>query len=224
MNTKDCDCNSSHASNFSHIYGNNNSSKQKPASFNTAVIHGNSSNGLLETDIMVGANSQATTAPEPFPLYLTTIKTSSVDVDDDECDAFLISSSGSRRGARSRMRNSCWVRTHAFLTRNWYLSCIVPASVLCALLFVAWISRDYARQLLFWIETQDAWTAFAVFMALFTLVSFPVVVGYFVLLITAGYLFGCLHGWLTVILGANLGIAVAHASIRSCRHRIPVQK
>jgi len=27
-----------------------------------------------------------------------------------------------------------------------------------------------------------------------------------------------------VILGANLGIAVAHATIRSCRHRIPVQR
>ncbi|XP_017019563.1 transmembrane protein 64 isoform X1 [Drosophila kikkawai] len=227
MTTMDYECNSSHANYFANIYVNNNGSTQKPDPATTAVsaqlIQGNSSSGLLETDIMVGANGQATPAPDPCSACLPTSEPC-LTLDDDECDSFLISSSSSRRNVRSRMRNSCWVRAHAFVTRNWYLSCLVPASVLGALIFVGWISRDYARQLLFWIETQDSWMTFAVFMALFTLVSFPVVVGYFVLLITAGYLFGCLRGWLTVILGANLGIAVAHVSIRSIRHRIPVQK
>ncbi|KAH8378907.1 hypothetical protein KR009_001995, partial [Drosophila setifemur] len=152
----------------------------------------------------------------------------------NECDTFLLSNSG-RRGVRipcptssvlhrTRVRNSRWLRLHAFVTRNWYLGCLVPASVLGALLFVAWMTRDYARQLLFWIETQNSWMTFVVFMALFTLVSFPVIVGYFLLLITSGYLFGCLHGWFAVIMGANLGVAIAHATIRCCRHRIPVQR
>ncbi|XP_017042238.1 Golgi apparatus membrane protein tvp38 isoform X2 [Drosophila ficusphila] len=155
--------------------------------------------------------------------------------EDSECDPFLASNAPSRRGIRpfastsssvlrSRMRSSWWGRAHAFLSRNWYLGCLVPVSILGALIFVGWATRDYARQLLFWIEKQNPWLTFAVYMSLFTLVSFPVVVGYFVLLITAGYLFGCLRGWLTVILGANLGIAIAHATIRSCRHRIPVQR
>ncbi|EDV52787.1 transmembrane protein 64 [Drosophila erecta] len=148
--------------------------------------------------------------------------------EDSECDPFL----GNRRATRSssssvlrnRKRNAWWGRAHSFLTRNWYLGCLVPVSILGALVFIGWATRDYARQLLFWIETQNAWITFAVYMGLFVLVSFPVVVGYFVLLITAGYLLGCLRGWATVILGANLGIAVAHATIRSCRHRIPVQR
>ncbi|XP_030385144.1 transmembrane protein 64 isoform X2 [Scaptodrosophila lebanonensis] len=167
-----------------------------------------------------------------------------VNEDSNEYDTFLIntttittttngSASGAvgstRRSTRSyspssKLRNSCWMRTHAFITRNWYLSYLLPISILAALLVVAYLTRDYAKQLLFWIEMQSAWLIFIIFMALFILVSFPIVVGYFVLLITAGYLFGCWKGWFTVILGANIGIAVAHLVIRSCRHRIPVQK
>ncbi|KMZ01219.1 transmembrane protein 64 isoform X1 [Drosophila simulans] len=149
--------------------------------------------------------------------------------EDSECDPFLASRRATRSSSttsvlRNRKRNSWWGRAHSFLTRNWFLGCLVPATILGALVFIGWATRDYARQLLFWIEMQNAWITFAVYMGLFALVSFPVVVGYFVLLITAGYLFGCLRGWVTVILGANLGIAVAHATIRSCRHRIPVQR
>ncbi|XP_039486836.1 transmembrane protein 64 isoform X1 [Drosophila santomea] len=146
--------------------------------------------------------------------------------EDSECDSFLATRRATRSSSvlRNRKRNSWWGRAHSILFHNWYLGCLVPASILGVLIFIGWTTRDYARQLLFWIEMQNAWITFAVYMGLFALVSFPVVVGYFVLLITAGYLFGCLRGWVTVILGANLGIAVAHATIRGCRHRIPVQR
>ncbi|XP_030572963.1 transmembrane protein 64 [Drosophila novamexicana] len=150
-----------------------------------------------------------------------------------ELDAFLINpaSSASNRRYQSRSscssclrRNSCWLRAHAFIMRNWYLSYLVPIGLLGIIVIAGYLTRNYAKELLFWIETQNRWLIFVIFMALFTLVSFPIVVGYLVLLITAGYLFGCWRGWLTVLLGANVGIAIAHATIRSCRHRIAVHK
>ncbi|EDV97283.1 transmembrane protein 64 [Drosophila grimshawi] len=148
-----------------------------------------------------------------------------------ECDAFLINPSSSRRNSNlhrlpsQQRRNTCsLMRTQAFLMRNCYLNYLVPICLIGLLLVVGYLTRNYAKELLFWIETQNAWLTFVIFMALFTVVSFPIVVGYLVLLITAGYLFGCWRGWLTVILGANVGIAIAHATIRSCRHRIAVHK
>ncbi|XP_032310722.1 transmembrane protein 64 isoform X2 [Drosophila ananassae] len=148
-----------------------------------------------------------------------------------ECDSFLLSSDVEAHPFNTpttlhhyRMRGSCWARAHSFVVLKWYLGLLLPVSIIGALLLIGWLTRDYARQLLLWIEEQNSWIMFTVFMGLFTVVSFPVVVGYFVLLITAGYLFGCLRGWLTVTLGANLGVAIAHATIRSCRHRIPVQR
>ena len=155
---------------------------------------------------------------------------------DDEHDSFLVGSSGetatsscgvnNRRLNRSnsKTRSSICYRANAFISRNWYLSYLVPLSILLALMFVAYLTRDYAKRLLYWIETQNPWIIFAIFMLLFIIVSFPIVVGYFVLMITAGYLFGCIKGFLTVILGANMGIAIAHITLRSLRHRLPIQK
>ncbi|KAL9904322.1 LOW QUALITY PROTEIN: protein maelstrom-like [Glossina fuscipes fuscipes] len=45
--------------------------------------------------------------------------------------------------------------------------------------------------------------------------------GYFVLMITTGYLFGCIKGFLTVILGADMG---SHLILRRLRLRIPIQR
>ncbi|KAM7355970.1 uncharacterized protein ACRADG_001868 isoform 1-T7 [Cochliomyia hominivorax] len=155
---------------------------------------------------------------------------------EEEHDSFLVgssaetatmsSSNNNRRLNRSnsKTRSSMCYRANAFISRNWYLSYLVPISILLALMFVAYLTRDYAKRLLYWIETQNPWIIFAIFMLLFIIVSFPIVVGYFVLMITAGYLFGCIKGFLTVILGANMGIAIAHLTLRSLRHRLPIQK
>lgn len=156
----------------------------------------------------------------------------------EEHDTFLVggpetsATSGSTSNAKNRRpnrsnsknRSSMCYRANAFISRNWYLSYLVPLSILLALMFVAYLTRDYAKRLLFWIETQNPWVIFAIFMLLFVIVSFPIVVGYFVLMITAGYLFGLIRGFLTVILGANMGIAIAHLTLRSLKHRLPVQK
>lgn len=123
-----------------------------------------------------------------------------------------------------RPSNSVCIRVHGFISDHWYLSYLVPLAIVCALVIVAYLMRDYARELLFWVETQNAWVVFGIFMCLFVLVSFPIVVGYFVLMISSGYLFGFVRGLLTVILGANLGITIAHLTLRSLRHRLPVHK
>uniref|UniRef100_A0A6P4FRI0 Transmembrane protein 64 n=1 Tax=Drosophila rhopaloa TaxID=1041015 RepID=A0A6P4FRI0_DRORH len=226
MSSVDFEINSCRYNNNTYGYANNNSVMQKPAPFPSAptatqLIQVSCSEGLEEDALA----SCPASIPDPSSAALALDSP-----EDSECDPFLASNATSRRVTRSssvlrsRMRYSWWGRANGFLTRNWYLGCLVPASILGALIFIGWATRDYARRLLFWIEVQNPWLTFAVYMVLFALVSFPVVVGYFVLLITSGYLFGCLRGWLTVIVGANLGIAVAHATIRSCRHRIPVQR
>ncbi|XP_055855491.1 transmembrane protein 64 [Episyrphus balteatus] len=123
-----------------------------------------------------------------------------------------------------RPTNSVCLRVHGFISDHWYLSYLVPLAIVCALVIVAYLMRDYARELLYWVETQNPWVVFGIFMCLFVLVSFPIVVGYFVLMISSGYLFGFIKGLLTVILGANIGITIAHLTLRSLRHRLPVHK
>lgn len=202
----------------------------------------------LASPQLIKSNSYSGTSSTQFPLESnseTKANVATTTIDDvvtaneesGECDAFLVNSrrSNNRTATTTTFtasttttsylrRNSCWHRLHGFVMSNWYLSYLVPISLLALVLLVGYLTRNYAKALLFWIETQNSWLIFVIFLALFTLVSFPIVVGYLVLLITAGYLFGFWRGWLTVILGANMGIAIAHATIRACRHRISVHK
>lgn len=186
------------------------------------------------SNIGINVGAAASNTPPVALCLLDSSINANRDTQATECDTFLLSSDAEGRGSRPfntlttlhhyRMRGSCWARAHSFLMLKWYLGLLLPVIIIGVLLLVGWLTRNYARQLLLWIEEQNSWIMFTVFMGLFTVVSFPVVVGYFVLLITAGYLFGCLRGWLIVTLGANLGVAIAHATIRSCRHRMPVKR
>lgn len=134
--------------------------------------------------------------------------------DDDESDY----------SPTSKLRTSSCFRLHKFVSQNSILNYLLPGAVLIAILIVIYFCRGYAKSLLFWIETQNQWLIFSVFMLLFIVVSFPVTVGYLVLIITSGYLFGCLKGFLTVILGANIGVAVAHNTIRCVQNKLPVHR
>lgn len=202
------------------------------------LIKSNSYSGTSSTQFPLESNSESTCCKANAATQIDDVVTSNEE--SGECDAFLINSrrSSNRTATTSTSaftsttttntfylrRNSCWHRLHGFVMSNWYLSYLVPISLVALVLLVGYLTRNYAKALLFWIETQNSWLIFVIFLALFTLVSFPIVVGYLVLLITAGYLFGFWRGWLTVILGANMGIAIAHATIRACRHRISVHK
>lgn len=120
--------------------------------------------------------------------------------------------------------NYCFYRLQRFLSRNPVLNYLLPLCVIAVLVFVIYAFRDYAKTLLYWIETQNSWIIFAIFLCLFTIVSFPVTVGYLVLIISSGYLFGFIKGLLTVIIGANLGVAIAHNTIKSMQSKLPVHK
>ncbi|XP_037956645.1 uncharacterized protein LOC119686203 [Teleopsis dalmanni] len=188
----------------------------------STIIKQDSSNGRIATSLTDSDSDSSIVSGR------VCCPTSVVDAEEEQ-EAFLIdgpspSTNTPTRRSLSKKRNTSCYRMNAFLCRTWYLNYIVPLSILLALMFVAYLTRDYAKRLLYWIETQNPWVIFALFIVLFIVVSFPIVVGYFVLMITAGYLFGFLKGFLTVILGANLGIAIAHLTIRSFRHRIPMHK
>lgn len=61
-----------------------------------------------------------------------------------------------------------------------------------------------------------------IFVALFTIVSFPIVIGYLFLIVASGYLFGIIRGVMIVVLSANLGIAIAHVTLSALSSRLPI--
>ncbi|XP_059608430.1 transmembrane protein 64 [Phlebotomus argentipes] len=116
------------------------------------------------------------------------------------------------------------VRLHRCVSHNRILNYLLPSAVLLVLILVVYFFKDSFKALLFWAENQNSWCVFFIFIGLFAVVSFPVTVGYLVLIITSGYMFGLIKGLLTVILGANVGVAIAHNTIRSIQTFLPVQK
>lgn len=102
--------------------------------------------------------------------------------------------------------------------------CYVAVSIatLALLGAIVFICRDYIKILLYWIEHQDTWLVTVIVVALFTVVSFPIVIGYLFLIIASGYLFGMLKGMAMVVLAANLGIAIAHTTLSALSSRLPM--
>lgn len=136
-----------------------------------------------------------------------------------------ISESPSAAKSSIEMRDSyCFHRLQRFVSRNPVLNYLLPLCAIAVLVFVIYAFRDYAKNMLFWIETQNSWIIFCIFLCLFTIVSFPVTVGYLVLIISSGYLFGFFKGLLTVIIGANVGVAIAHNTIKGMQSKLPLHK
>ncbi|XP_043280954.1 transmembrane protein 64 [Venturia canescens] len=98
----------------------------------------------------------------------------------------------------------------------------VTIATLALLGAIVFVCRDYIKILLYWINNQDTWIVTVIVVALFTVVSFPIVIGYLFLIIASGYLFGILQGITMVIIAANLGIAIAHTTLRALSSRLPV--
>lgn len=84
----------------------------------------------------------------------------------------------------------------------------------------AYFSRDYVRRVLLWVAGQEAWVVVLVFLALFTLVSMPLMWGYIVVNISAGYMFGTWRGLAVTVTTATAGVFVAHVLIRVCLREI----
>lgn len=113
-----------------------------------------------------------------------------------------------------------------YLKYNPLLNCLLPLSCIVALVVLVFLLKDFPKHALQWIERQeaDSWSMVLWFLVFFVIVSFPVTVGYLVLIITSGYLFGFFKGLLVVVVGANFGVAVAHYVIKSFQSKLPVHK
>lgn len=99
---------------------------------------------------------------------------------------------------------------------------VITIATLAFLGAIVFICRDYIKILLYWIEHQNAWIVTVIFITLFTVVSFPIVIGYLFLIVASGYLFGIIRGIMMVVLSANLGIAIAHATLSALSSRLPI--
>ena len=93
-------------------------------------------------------------------------------------------------------------------------------SIICLLLI---FFRNYIKDLLLWLETTDAMVSYVAFLCMFTLVSFPVAWGYFLLLLTTGYVYGFLRGVLVVLSCGAVGVTVAYLVLRKCCQCITVK-
>ena len=88
---------------------------------------------------------------------------------------------------------------------------ILSMGALFILTVLIWLCRDYLKHLLLWMEHINLWVAAIIFALLFTLVSFPMFWGYFLLNVAAGYIYGFCLGLLLVFICALIGILVAHS-------------
>ncbi|XP_023711747.1 transmembrane protein 64 isoform X4 [Cryptotermes secundus] len=59
---------------------------------------------------------------------------------------------------------------------------------------------------------------------MFTLVSFPLTWGYTFLVISSGYLFGIPRGLMTVVVAGNIGVAIAHYTMRTLSTKFPLKR
>jgi hypothetical protein len=119
--------------------------------------------------------------------------------------------------------NLCF-KIFKLLRRNVILKCLLPVVfvILICMLLVAF--KSSTKNVLIWLETQNLWTTFLIFMLLFTIVSFPFSVGYLVLIISCGYIFSLWKGFFVAVLGANLGVAIAHTTIKSMQKKLPIHR
>ena len=88
---------------------------------------------------------------------------------------------------------------------------ILSIAALFLLTVLIWLCRGYLKHLLLWMEHINLWFAAVIFVLLFTLVSFPMFWGYFLLNVAAGYLYGFCLGLLLVFICAFIGICFAYS-------------
>lgn len=119
--------------------------------------------------------------------------------------------------------NLCF-KIFKLLRRNTILKLLLPITFVILIVMLLIAFKSSTKVVLIWIDSQNLWLTFTIFMLLFTLVSFPFAFGYLVLLISSGYLFGALKGFLVAVVGANLGISVAHYTIRRMHKRFPLHR
>lgn len=120
------------------------------------------------------------------------------------------SEAASKRATCVRLRNAlCRLSLINTLTIIILLSFVVCAVYLC---------KTYIRSVLYWLENQDSTVISLTIIILFTLVSLPITVGYIILVMADGYLFGMFNGLMLSIIGANTGLCIAHNILKLVSH------
>ena len=79
---------------------------------------------------------------------------------------------------------------------------------ICCVAFIIFF-RSHLYEFLNWLQEAPLWETLTVFVLLFTVLAFPVALGYLVLNVAAGYLYGFWWGMLVVVVSVMLGFSVA---------------
>ena len=79
---------------------------------------------------------------------------------------------------------------------------------ICCVAFLIFF-RTHLFVFLNWLQEAPIWETLIVFVLLFTVLAFPVALGYLVLNVAAGYLYGFWWGMLVVVVSVTLGFSVA---------------
>lgn len=121
-------------------------------------------------------------------------------------------------------KKSLWAKINNRTTYSYLFNILVSIVLLTCLVLVLYFFKEYLKTILYWVDAQDPWIIFLLFMGLFLVVSFPVTIGYLVLIITSGYLFGIIQGLGTVLVSANFGVAIAHFTLKALRNYLPLDR
>lgn len=119
--------------------------------------------------------------------------------------------------------NLCF-KIFKLLRRSVILKILLPIAFIILIVMFLMAFKSSTKEVLIWMETQNLWTTFLLFMLLFTIVSFPFSVGYLVLIISCGYIFSLVKGFFVAVLGANLGVAIAHTTIKHMQKKLPIHR
>lgn len=115
-------------------------------------------------------------------------------------------------------------KNYNILTLKSFMNVLLVITILSIIIFLVYLCKNYLKTVLLWIENQNTFTVFIIFTLLFVIVSFPITVGYLILIITSGYLFGIFNGLLIVVVSANTGVIVAHNTLRWIHKHTPVSQ
>lgn len=102
-----------------------------------------------------------------------------------------------------------------------FLSFCRLLAISCTLVLILLIlifCKIYIKFVLLWLEKQNSSIIVVTICCLFIVVSLPISIGYILLVVASGYLFGMVKGLTIVICGANFGLLIAHNVLKVIGH------
>ena len=106
-------------------------------------------------------------------------------------------------------------RFHCTCPKLGRLTVLTICFILVCFLLIS-LGRKHLSQILYWLETLPIHQSLILFIFLYTIVSFPFGLGYALLNVTAGYIYGVLHGQAVVMISVAIGFTTSFLICRSC--------